>query len=476
MSDTSATRVRFAPSPTGYLHVGGARTALFNWLWARKTGGTFVLRIEDTDLQRSSQEMVDVILNSMTWLGLNWDEGPFFQSDRISVYREAALKLVVNKKAYRCFCKPEELEARRQAAIKEKGSWKYERLCLALSNEEIDEKLRTGAPYAVRFLVPPGKTSFLDLIHGEIALDHGQVDDFVLLRSDHQPTYHLSVVVDDIDMAITHVIRGDDHISNTPKQILLYEAFEALPPEFGHLPLILGPDKKRLSKRHGSVAVEEYRNQGILPEALLNFLALLGWNPGDDREIMSREELVKEFDLRKVNSSNAVFDFKKLQWMNGKYLSMIAMDRLLDLLKPYLPDKSWPRDEAFISRVELMRTRAFSLVDLAQFLVPFYSMDFPYDPAAFEKFKKDPSVPELLERFLSELTAIVSWDKHAVENALRDFTEPGGIKAAVVIHPMRLALTGKPAGPGVFELVEAMGKENTIARLQRFVKEVRSAA
>ena len=474
--DTSSrpVRVRFAPSPTGYLHVGGARTALYNWLWARKTGGTFILRIEDTDLQRSSQEMVDVILNSMTWLGLNWDEGPFFQSDRISVYRQAALKLVEKKKAYRCFCLPEELETRRQAAIKEKGSWKYERLCLALTDAEIEHKLQSGAPFAVRFLVPPGKTAFVDLIHGEITLDHGPVDDFVLLRSDHQPTYHLSVVVDDIEMRITHVIRGDDHISNTPKQILLYQAFEAPAPAFGHLPLILGPDKKRLSKRHGSVAVEEYRNQGILPEALLNFLVLLGWNPGDEREIMSREELVKEFDLRKVNSSNAVFDFKKLQWMNGKYLSMIPIERLLGLLKPFLSDENWIGDPAFHQRVELMRSRAVTLVELGQSLLPFYRMDFSYDSAAFEKFKKDPSVPELLESFIPQIEALVSWDKHAVENAVREFTQPRNMKAAVVIHPVRLALTGKTAGPGLFELVEVMGKENTIARLRRFAQELRS--
>ena len=320
-----AIRVRFAPSPTGFLHVGGARTALYNWLYARKNKGVFVLRIEDTDVQRSSQEMVDVILNSLKWLQLNWDEGPIYQSQRLDLYRKAAFELVEKGKAYRCFCKPDEINARREAGMKEKGMWKYERTCYNLTPEEIQKNITSGIPFAIRFLVPPGSTSFDDLVHGKIELDHSQVDDFVLLRSDGHPTYHLSVVVDDIDMGITHIVRGDDHISNTPKQILLYDAFDKKPPHFAHIPLILGTDKKRLSKRHGSVAVEEYQRMGILPEALVNFLALLGWNPGDEREIMALDELVREFDLDRVNSSNAVFDLKKLQWMNSKYLSLTPL-------------------------------------------------------------------------------------------------------------------------------------------------------
>ncbi len=469
----SSMRLRFAPSPTGFLHVGGARTALYNWLYARKLEGTFVLRIEDTDVQRSSQEMVDVILNSLQWLGLNWDEGPFYQSERLDLYRQAAIKLVEQGKAYRCFCKPEELELRRQTGMKEKGAWKYERLCLGLSRDEIEQKLKNGDPFAVRFLVPAGKTVFADLVHGEIALDHGSVDDFVLLRSDSHPTYHLSVVVDDIDMKISHVIRGDDHISNTPKQILLYDAFGSPAPQFGHLPLILGPDKKRLSKRHGSVAVEEYRNQGILPDALVNFLALLGWNPGDEREIFSLQELVREFDLKRVGSSNAVFDFKKLQWMNGKYLSLVPLSRVVELLKPYLPDREWEKDSLFLQRVDLMRTRAVSLVELAQTLTPFFTMDFAYDPAGFEKLMKDSSLSGLLQEFIAQLASLETWNHQSLEAALREFTNQHGIKAGVIIHPFRLALTGKTSGPGLFELVEAMGKENSIARLQRIVSELK---
>ena len=463
-------RLRFAPSPTGFLHVGGARTALYNWLYARKHKGVFVLRIEDTDVQRSSQEMVDVILNSLKWLGLNWDEGPFYQTERLGMYREAAYRLLAGGKAYRCFCKPEEINARREAGMKERGSWKYERLCLNLAPEKIEANLKAGMPHAIRFLVPPGRTAFQDVVHGEIALEHDGMDDFVLLRSDGVPTYHLSVVVDDIDMRITHIIRGDDHISNTPKQIMLYEAFGARTPQFGHLPLILGPDKKRLSKRHGSVAVEEYRNQGILPEALVNFLALLGWNPGDEREVMSREELTEAFDLSRVNSSNAVFDTKKLQWMNGKYLSLIPMDSFLQQLEPYLEDRTWMQDPAFRARVELMRTRAVTMRELPPLLEPFYRIDFAYDAAALEKTKKDPAVAGWLREFAGMLEQAPQWEKQALEGLLREFSTAKSIKPAVVIHPLRLAVSGKTAGPGLFELLEVMGRENTIARIDRLLR------
>ena len=467
-------RVRFAPSPTGYLHVGGARTALYNWLVAHKHQGAFVLRIEDTDVQRSSQEMVDVILNSLRWLGLSWDEGPYFQSDRLDQYRLSARKLLDAGKAYRCFCKPEELKERRDAGMKANGSWKYERLCLQLSPKEAAAREARGELYAIRFLVPPGKTTFKDLVHGEISLEHETVDDFVLLRSDGNPTYHLSVVADDIEMRMTHVIRGDDHISNTPKQIMLYAAFEAPCPAFAHLPLILGPDKKRLSKRHGSVSVEEYRNQGILPEALFNFLALLGWNPGDEREVMGSEELIREFDLDKVNSSNAVFDIKKLQWMNGKYLSQVPLQRIQNLVQPFLADQNWSLDPAFTKRLELMRTRATSLVDLAGMLEPFYRENFAYDPAGLDKFRKDAWLPKLVEEFIPTLFELASWDHHTLETHLRIYTDQRSMKAGVLIHPIRFALTGRTGGPGLFEVVEVMGKENSISRLRRFVRELSS--
>jgi len=462
-------RLRFAPSPTGYLHVGGARTALYNFLYARKKNGAFVLRIEDTDTQRSSEEMTHVILNSMKWLGLNWDEGPFYQSRRLHLYQQAALRLVDQGKAYRCFCKPEELNTRRDAGMKANGAWKYERLCFQLSPEDTQKKLDAGEPHAIRFIVPPGRTQFQDLIHGEISLDHGSIDDFVLLRSDRHPTYHLSVVVDDIDMKITHVIRGDDHISNTPKQILLYEAFQAEPPAFGHLPLILGPDKKRLSKRHGSVAVEEYRNQGILPETLVNFLALLGWNPGDEREIFSLQELIQEFDLKRAGGSNAVFDLKKLQWMNGRYLSSSSLQRILQALEPFLPDPGWMNHPDFPQRVDLMRTRAVTLVELAQMLEIFYIDEFAYDSKGMEKVRKENNLQPFLQELITALEQLAQWQVADLEALLRTFTEQKGIKAAVLIHPLRLAVSGKTSGPGLFELLHVMGKQQTIQRLNRFL-------
>jgi glutamyl-tRNA synthetase len=461
-------RVRFAPSPTGFLHVGGARTALYNFLYARKLNGVFVLRIEDTDVQRSSQEMVDVILNSMQWLQLSWDEGPFYQSQRLDLYRKAAFDLVEKGKAYRCFCTPEEINTRREAGMKEKGMWKYERVCYNLSTEELHKKLESRSPFAIRFLVPPGKTSFEDLVHGKIELEHTQVDDFVLLRSDSHPTYHLSVVVDDIDMKITHIIRGDDHISNTPKQILLYEAFGKETPHFAHIPLILGTDKKRLSKRHGSVAVEEYRRMGILPEALVNFLALLGWNPGDEREIMQMEELIREFDLDRVNSSNAVFDLKKLLWMNSKYLSMIPLPRLMELFVSQMKHANWQNDPTFEKRVDLMRTRAQTILEIEDLLTPFYENDFPYDQAALTKTKKDAALPALLDELVESLKSIEPWNHQAIEAHFRSFSEQHGIKSAVIIHPVRLAISGKTGGPGLFEFLELMGKENTITRMSRF--------
>jgi glutamyl-tRNA synthetase len=467
-----AYRLRFAPSPTGYLHVGGARTALYNWLYARKKNGIFVLRIEDTDVLRSSEDMVQIILNSMKWLHLDWEEGPYFQSQRLELYQQAALKLIDQKKAYRCFCTPDELNARREAGMKATGSWKYERICLQLSQQEIGSRLSHGQPHAIRFIVPPGKTVIHDAVHGEISIEHELIDDFVLLRSDHYPTYHLSVVVDDIAMKITHVIRGDDHISNTPKQILLYNAFESSPPVFGHVPLILGPDKKRLSKRHGAVAVEEYRNQGILPEALVNFLALLGWNPGDEREIFSLVELTQEFDLERVGSSNAVFDFKKLVWMNGKYMSSLSLQRILEAVEPYLQDKSWGKDPEFASRVDLMRTRATTLVELVQMLEVYYNEDFGYDAKGLEKARKDAGLKALLDEFIANVANQQEWEVPALESTLRNFTEQKGIKAAVLIHPIRLGVSGKTSGPGLFELLQSLGKQSTVTRLQRFLSQL----
>src|SRR5262245_11936490 len=330
-------RVRFAPSPTGYLHVGGARTALFNWLYARRHGGAFILRIEDTDVERSSTDMVSGILDSMTWLGLDWDEGPgkggphapYFQSERLPSYRDAARRLVEGGHAYYCYCRPEELKAKREAAEQSGTSGMYDRKCRSLSAADIRAREAAGTPRAVRFLVPDGRTRFNDLVHGPIDFDNATIEDFVVLRSDGHPTYHLSVVEDDVAMAVTHVVRGDDHISNTPKQVLLYQALGAPVPAFAHVPLILGPDKKRLSKRHGATSVGEYEKQGYLPEAMVNFLALLGWSPRSDEEVFTRDELVARFMLDGISGGNAVFNREKHDWFNQQHIMRMPAGEIL---------------------------------------------------------------------------------------------------------------------------------------------------
>src|SRR5437879_9554571 len=330
MAATDSVRVRFAPSPTGYLHVGGARTALFNWLFARHVGGKMVLRIEDTDFERSTEEMVEGIVQGMTWLGLDWDEGPFFQSKRLPLYRATAEKLLQSGHAYYCFCTKEELEARRARAQAEGRPPKYEGICRKMSKEEVKRRRDAGNPCALRFAVPEtGVTVIPDAVFGNVEFANTELEDFVLLRSDGIPTYHLSVVTDDIDMRMTHIIRGADHISNTPKQVLLYQALAANQPVFAHVPLILGPDKTRLSKRHGATSVGSYAAEGFLPEAFRNFLALLGWSPGDDAEYLRTPELISRFSLAGVSRTNAIFDRAKLEWFNTKYLQKLPIDELL---------------------------------------------------------------------------------------------------------------------------------------------------
>src|SRR5262245_53769436 len=389
-------RVRFAPSPTGYLHVGGARTALFNWLFARRLGGTLVLRIEDTDAERSSPEMVEGILDGMRWLGLDWDEGPkvggqyapYFQSERLDRHRAMAARLVAQGSAYYCYCTPEELKAKR-----EQGVEKYDRTCRALTADEVAARETAGRARAVRVHVPAGVMRFEDLVHGPITFSGANIEDFVILRSDGQPTYHLSVVSDDVEMKITHVVRGDDHISNTPKQLLLYEAVGAPVPAFAHVPLILGPDKKRLSKRHGATSVMEYARQGYLPEAMVNFLALLGWSPGSgDREIFSREELASLFDLRGISGSSAVFNPEKLEWFNQQYIVTLAPEELTARIRPLLEaaglwDASFltAKHGWFFSVLELLKPRAKRLEDFVTMGQYFFSDDVAYDEATVEK-------------------------------------------------------------------------------------------
>ncbi len=472
----STVRVRFAPSPTGYLHVGGARTALYNWLFARHQGGVFVLRIEDTDVDRSKPELVTGILESLEWLGLNWDEGPHRQSERLERYREMAIVLVRAGHAYYCFCTAEELQAKRARAEGRRGDrrpWKYDGSCRNLSDAERERRRGEGRPAAVRFRVPDsGRTGFKDIVFGPIEVENSEVEDFVLLRSDGNPTYHLGVVADDLDMKISHVIRGADHLSNTPKQVLMYRALGVPEPAFAHLPLILGPDRQRLSKRHGATAVGAYREQGILPEALVNFLALLGWTP--QKEIVPREEMTRAFELEAVSKSNAVFDPEKLAWMNAEYLRHLPAERLLSLVEQELKSANLWRDAfaaeeraRFENSARLLQTRARSLKDFSQSGRAFFSDEFDYHPEARKKFWKDAALSNLLQDLTARLSAAEPFSLEETEKSLRGLAEEKKVKAGLLINAARVALTGQAVAPGLFEVMTALGRERVVGRLHR---------
>ena len=473
-------RVRFAPSPTGYLHVGGARTALFNWLYARRHGGAFVLRIEDTDTERSSAEMVTGILDGMRWLGLDWDEGPgiggphapYFQSQRYDRHRAAASSLIAQGRAYYCYCSADRLRAERERAEAEGEAWQYDRRCLDLSAERIAELEAASTPRAIRFKVPAGTTAFEDVVHGPIAFDGAHIEDFVIVRSDGHPIYHLSVVVDDIDMAITHIVRGDDHISNTPKHVLLFQALGAPLPVFAHVPLILGADKKRLSKRHGATSVMEYERQGYLPDALVNFLALLGWSPGDDREILSRAELIASFTLEGITGSNAVFDVGKLDWMNGQYIARLSVEQLASAVVPLLVSEGlWPAGTAptawLLQLIALLRPRAKRLVDFAEQARPFLAETVEYEDEAVRKHLGVPGLTQHVNALAQALREVMPFDEQHVEAAVRRTAEQQDIKAAPLIHATRVAVTGRTASPGIFEVLVLLGRDRTLARLDR---------
>jgi glutamyl-tRNA synthetase len=473
----SEVRVRFAPSPTGYLHVGGARTALFNWLFARHYGGKLILRIEDTDFARSSEEMVEGILRGLRWLGLTWDEGPFYQSQRLAKYSSFTSELLEKGSAYRCFCRVAEEATAARAGYLEKAD---AHACPALAIEESARRAATGEPFAIRFRVRPGKTSFRDHVFGEIEVENAILEDFVLLRSDGIPTYHLGVVVDDLDMGITHVIRGADHISNTPKQILLYRAMGESLPEFAHLPLILGPDKERLSKRHGATSVMAYAEMGYLPDAFFNFLALLGWSPGGDREILSRQELIELFTLSGVGKANAVFGLEKLDWFNNQYIRNASREALRAAVeKELISSKVWadrPADsapESLDAALDLLRNRARRLTDFSSTFRAFFSDDFEYDKPAAERFLSDPMLKELVPALISEYAGMEAFTLHSTEEALRRVAEKNGIKAALLINAVRVGLTGQGVAPGLFEVMLVLGRERTVARLERLNRRLR---
>lgn len=458
-------RVRFAPSPTGYLHVGGARTALFNWLFAKQKKGAFVLRIEDTDTKRSDEEMVQAILKGLGWLGLDWDEGPYFQSQRSRFYKAAVERLLDEKKAYRDFSAPEE-------DVEPK------------SDSEVHGMMDAGMPHAVRFRVPGGKKIFFDdLVFGRIEVSTDEIEDFVIMRSDGSPTYHLSVVVDDIEMAISHVIRGADHLTNTSKHVLLYEALDRKIPVFCHLPLILGTDKKRLSKRHGATSVEEYRDQGLMPEAVRNYLALLGWSPGDDSEILNSEDMLSRFDLGRINKANAIFDPTKLRWMNKRYLSAEPAEGLEPLVRNHLKvnglwspdwegtDRCW-----FLEVLDLLKTRVEDLNDFAVYGRPFFSDQFPYEQDAVEKYLKladkmtEERMKKALEGLRDEYARLEPFDLEATEEVLRRLTSEHELKTGAFIGAVRVATTGRAKAPGIFDVLVTLGRKRTLERLDRLIQ------
>ena len=468
--DTASPRVRFAPSPTGYLHVGGARTALFNWLFARHFSGTLVLRIEDTDLERSTAEMVEGILQGMTWLGLNWDEGPYYQSRRVDLYKTAAAKLLDSNAAYYCFCTKEELERRRAKAAEEGRPPKYEGTCRRVGRAEALARKNAGESAALRFAVPEGgSTWFDDAVFGKVEFANSELEDFVLLRSDGSPTYHLSVVADDIDLHISHIIRGADHISNTPKQVLLYKALNHPQPVFAHVPLILGPDKTRLSKRHGATSVMAYRDEGIVPEAFRNFLALLGWTPAEGApELLGDAELIRLFDVAGISKSNAVFDRAKLDWFNTEYIRAYPAERLLPLIEEEWKKAGFyvnrPRDW-LLSTIDLLKPRARSLKDFACSFRAFFTDDFEADPAAVDKFLRDENIRRLLAE-LGERYQQAEFTEAEAERILREFASEKGVKAGGLINGARVALTGQGVAPSLFAVMMALGKVKSIERLR----------
>lgn len=466
--------MRFAPSPTGHLHIGAARTAIYNWLFARHYQGKFILRIEDTDVERSSEEMSQGIIDGLRWLGLDWDEGPMFQSQRLNLYQERAEELVRLEQAYPCFCLPAEIQERKSAKEAAGEYWEYDRRCLKLTPTERDRCENEGRARAIRFNVPEADIHYRDLLHGPITVNSESIEDFVLLRSDGLPTYHLSVVVDDIELEITHVIRGDDHISNTPKQILLYRAFGAPLPAFAHQSLILGPDRKKLSKRHGVTSVLKFRDEGILALALLNYLAQMSWSPGEER-IYSVEEMVEKFNLEKRSGGNPVFDMAKLEWLNGQLISQMAADELMPLVKAALEQAGLWQDsfetvkkDWFLKLLGLLQERSRKVSDFPGGARPFLSDDFPYDKEAVEKHLQNERLEGLIPKLKEDFSGMDSFSAVEIEQVLRLRAENEEVKAALLIHAARVLVLGMGVSPGIFDVLELVGRVKTIERLTRF--------
>lgn len=485
----SEVRVRFAPSPTGYLHIGGARTALFNWLFARKMGGKLILRIEDTDVARLKEDSVSQILTSLKWLGINWDEGPevggdygpYYQSERFDIYRKYCQQLVDEGKAYYCFCTPEELEAQREKQRQAKQPFRYARTCRDLTPEEVKARIDAGASYSVRLKIPAeGSVVVHDLIHGDVTFNMDQYDDFVIMKSNGIPTYNFAVVIDDHLMGMTHVMRAEEHLSNTPKQLLVYQAFGWEPPKFGHMSMILAPDRSKLSKRHGATSVEEFRSQGFVAEAIVNYLTLLGWGPGDEREIFSLQDTVELFELEQMSKKAAIYDTKKLTWMNGQYLSELPLEKILPEVKPFFVkdgyvDEAWfaENEEYFAKLVDTVRVRVKTLQEIADASDYFFKDVESYDEKGVAKHFK-PEAVALLEECIAAVEADDVYSLETTEAAYNKIAADNNLALGKVIHPTRLALTGRTVSPGMFDVMVLLGKEKTLARLHKAVEFIKN--
>jgi glutamyl-tRNA synthetase len=459
-------RTRFAPSPTGYLHIGGARTALFNYLFARHHGGKFILRIEDTDRQRSTPEAIDAIIQAMEWLQLDYDEGPFYQTQRLPLYQEKVHQLLIQGNAYPCVCTSDELDAKRQIAQKEKRKPIYDGTCRPAVG--VVPALPADQPYTVRFRSPrEGTTVVADAVKGAVIFDNREIDDLIIARSDGTPTYNFCVVVDDIEMAITHIIRGDDHLANTPRQIQLYHALGHQAPQFAHLPLILGTDKARLSKRHGATSVMAYRDMGYLPEAVLNYLVRLGWSHGD-QEIFSRDELIEKFSLESVGKSAGIFNPEKFLWVNSYYLKELPLSRLAEDIVPYIVAKGYPvpQDKSWLERmVATLRGRSKTLVEVVDSAGFYLLDDISIDETAANKFlTAEIRVP--LGKLIDKLAGLDDFTEASIEQVFSAVLQELGLSMSKLAQPVRVALTGSTVSPGIHEVIAVLGKERTIKRLR----------
>lgn len=476
---TKEIRVRFAPSPTGALHLGGARTAIYNWLFARRNGGKFLLRIEDTDVERSRHELVEQIYESLRWLGVNWDEEPIFQSQRLDIYKKKVAELLEKGAAYRCFCTLEDLDNERQVAQANHRAYKYSGKCRNLTTEQIAENLAKGCPFAVRFKIEPGITSWNDIVFGQITVNNAELDDFIIQRSTGVPVYQMAVVVDDIAMGITHIIRGEDHIPNTPKQINIFRAFGQPIPEFAHLPLLLGIDGKRLSKRHGATGVDEYRDMGFPAEAVFNYLALLGWAPKNGQDVLKVSEIIPQFELSAISRKAAVFDPKKLEWVSSQHISRMEIAEIRELLIPRLIDAKIIESEVspqlceYIDKVIiLLKERVKTFQHFIDWGAYFFQDPVNYEEKAVAKYWQDGAIVAKMTALQSEYTKLPTFDAVVLEECLRRVAETLNVKAADLIHPLRLALTGFSISPGIFQVAELLGKETVLRRISLALKKL----